>query len=218
MASFRRNPYSRAEGTSASAERDQVLHPNVPPPPDEFHSSALMHYNRAIRLFKERVESGSATPLLAISSCALFFCIEVIRDNVFAACSLINHGVKMLQHYASSIPQDKQAGLFRMVRLMFSRLGVTAAAIGHHLPDDASRSDGRRPMSTYQSMSDARDALFDIMSSSYEYFRSAASCKESLMMARTYNPQSNKSFTFEDADMIVTMYGAAYRWTHKVNL
>jgi hypothetical protein len=176
-----------------------------------------MYYNRAIRQFKERVESGSATPLLAISSCALFFCIEVIRDNIFAAFTLINHGVKMLQHYASYIPQDKQAGLFRMVKHMFSRMGVTAAAIGHLLPaDDAVRSDGRGQMSTFQSMSDARDELFAIMSGTYDYFRSAASCKEAIIMARTYDPQSNKSFTFEDTTAILTIYGAAYRWTLQV--
>ena len=215
LPSFRRNPYLRAEGGRATAESAQVLHPNVPPPPDKFHSSALMYYNRAIRQFKERVENGSASPLLAISSCALFLCIEVIRDNIFAAFTLINHGVKMLQHYASYIPQDKQAGLFRMVKLMFSRMGVTAAAIGHLLPaDDAVRSDGRGQMSTFQSICDARDELFAIMSGSYHYFRSAASYKEAIMRARTYDLQSNKNFTFEGTAAMETMYGAT--WTQRV--
>ena len=127
MVSFRRNPYDRTPADQEVSENLQILHPDVPPPPDKYHASALQKYNQAIKQFKERMEHGSAAPHLVLTSCALFFCIEVIRDNVFAALSLVNNGMKLLKNYEPVFLDSQQADLFRMFKLMFSRLGVTAA-------------------------------------------------------------------------------------------
>lgn len=127
MTSFRRNPYDRSTADKERSETLGVLHPDVPPPPDVYHASALKKYNQAIRQFKERTEQGLVAPYLVLTSCALFFCIETIRDNVFASLSLVNNGVELLKHYGSMLSEIQQAGLFKMFKLMFSRLGVTAA-------------------------------------------------------------------------------------------
>ena len=58
-------------------------------PPDEYHIRALQIYNRAMRGFQLRVEDGKATLLLALLSCLLFICIELIRDDIFLALSLL---------------------------------------------------------------------------------------------------------------------------------
>lgn len=127
MVSFRRNPYDRTPADKERSEKLEILHPNVPPPPDKHHARALQKYNEAIRQFKNQIEQGSAAPHLILTSCALFLCIEVIRDNVFAALSLVNNGMKLLKDYGSTFAQGQGADLFEMFKQMFSRLGVTAA-------------------------------------------------------------------------------------------
>lgn len=76
-----------------------IAHPAFSRPPiDQHHASALMHYNRAMRRFKERMNEGTATPLLALLTCALFICTEVIRDNVFGGLVLFTQGIKLLKY------------------------------------------------------------------------------------------------------------------------
>ena len=58
---------------------------------------ARSHYSFAIRSFSARMNAGTVTPLLAILSCVLFTCIEVIRDNAFEALRLLAKGVQMLR-------------------------------------------------------------------------------------------------------------------------
>jgi hypothetical protein len=220
MASFRRNPFRRSALTKDDAEHLEVLHPNVPPPPDEFHASALQRYNMAIRQFKSRVEQGLATPSLVLTTLPLFLCIEVIRDNVFAALALIKHGVGMLEHYTSIESEDQQPGLFKMIRLMFSRIGVTAATIGYPLPEkDLPKPTTVGHVSTFESLADARDSLFAIMSGSHTFFKDAVAWKNAFISSNGCGSQySIKRANSEDSNVIETMYGTAYRWTNQVRI
>lgn len=127
---------------------------------DEQHASALRYYNRSITRLREQIAAGKASPLLALISCMLFTCIEVIRDNVFVALTLITNGVKLLdQISSSSIAVDD--GILKPTRQLLIRMSLTAAAFGHWLPIEANpdvRAIGK--CSTFASMETARDALF----------------------------------------------------------
>lgn len=80
----------------------------VPPKVDENHMNALRAYNRAIETFRRRMNDGNATPLLVLLSCVLFICIEVIRDNVFAAITLYTNGFNMIKQYDSVIANEQE--------------------------------------------------------------------------------------------------------------
>ena len=82
----------------------------VPPRVDENHINALRAYNRAIRTLNQRMNDGTVTPLLMLLSCVLFICIEVIRDNVFAAITLYTSGFNMLKQYDSAIVNENEQG------------------------------------------------------------------------------------------------------------
>jgi hypothetical protein len=202
------------------SENLEVAHPNVPPPPDEFHACALQRYNMAIRQFKNRVEQGLATPSLALTTCLLFCCIETIRDNVFAALALIKHGVGMLEHYTSVQSESQQSEMFKMMRLMFSRVGVTAATIGYPLPEeDLPKLTTVGQVSIFGSLTDARDALFAIMSGSHTFFKDAISWKNAFIASKAYESQhSVERDDSEKSSVIETMYGTAYRWTNQVRI
>ena len=217
MVSFRRNPYDRTPADKERSESLGVLHPHVPPPPDKYHASALQKYNQAIKQFKERLEHGSAAPYLVLTSCALFFCIEVIRDNVFAALSLVNNGMKLLKDYGPMFSESQQADLFRMFKLMFSRLGVTAATIGYALPTkDLPRLTTVGSVDVFPSITEARDALFAIMSDSRDYLTDAAAWKDAFMSSNSVESSSDRLAIYEHTNVLETMYGASYRWTDEV--
>lgn len=217
MASFRRNPYARTADEVEKAENLGITHPNVPPPPDKFHASALHKYNQAIRQFKQRIEHGSVPPHLVLTSCALFFCIEVIRDNLFAALALVNNGVQMLKYYGSTFSKGQQDGLFKTFKLMFSRMGLTAATIGHALPmEDLPALTSVGQVSSFGSIMEARDALFAIMSDSRDFIKAASAWKDAVVPSMSKNSSPSKHLVNgEKINMIETMYGASYKWVDK---
>lgn len=167
-----------------------------------------------------RVEQGLATPSLVLTTLPLFLCIEVIRDNVFAALALIKHGVGMLEHYTSIESEQQGPGLFRTVRLMFSRIGVTAATIGFPLPEkDLPKPATVGYVSSFESLNDARDVLFAIMSRSHTFFKDAIAWKMAFISSNRCGSQhSMDCANSEDSNVIETMYGTVFRWTNQVRI
>jgi hypothetical protein len=126
---------------------------------DEHHASALRHYNRSMKTLRDQVAAGKASTLLALLSCLLFTCIEVIRDNVFSALALLTNGIQLLNQINACPGTDHE--LFRTIKQTFVRMSLTSAAFGHWIPIDitpyhqiVSKGD------VFASMSDARDAIF----------------------------------------------------------
>ncbi|KXT16462.1 hypothetical protein AC579_1782 [Pseudocercospora musae] len=93
-----------------------------PPIIDEHHASALRHYNKAIKAVTSRVPQGSASPALLLFTCILFMCIEVVRDDIFAAMVLRQKRDALLGQF-SACPKD----LFLTVNPFFTRLSVLSA-------------------------------------------------------------------------------------------
>lgn len=96
---------------------------------DEHHARALRYYNRSISALR----GHQLSPSLALLSCVLFIAVELIRDNVFAALSLLHRGAQLLRQMPIC-PTGMDGGLFLTIKLMMSRLGVLAAVYGHPTP------------------------------------------------------------------------------------
>lgn len=166
-------PRDTEKSTKTRHQSGTIVQPAMSRPPlDEFHADALMHYNRAMRRFKERLDEGKATPLLALLTCALFICTEVIRDNVFGALVLFTQGVKLLKEYEPGA-DSAETSLFTNLRLMFARLGLQTALFGHsgrvEVPHD--RIDGENGFSNILS---ARTSLYALSIDVHDCIRDAA--------------------------------------------
>ncbi|KAK5134557.1 hypothetical protein LTR08_006342 [Meristemomyces frigidus] len=101
---------------------------------DSHHADALKSYNRAMRTFRQSIESGEGTPLLALLSCVLFITIEIIRDDVAAALTLWLKGSGLLKQFANLKLEGLEQQLFVAIREIFVRLSVSAGTFGHPLP------------------------------------------------------------------------------------
>lgn len=149
--------------------------PTTLPVPDTNHARALRLYNRAIRGFKQRMEEGKATPLLALLSCVLFICIEIIRDDVMAAFDLFTKGTKILQTMQSTPEMDP--GILQTVQSTFARIGVLSAVFGSPPPPEIF-SAGRKFVgpTAFSSMTDARLALYTLMGDTHHILHKTARC------------------------------------------
>lgn len=65
-------------------------------------------------------------------------------------------------------------------------------------------------------MSDARDALFAIMSDSRNYLTDAAAWKDAYVSFNSAKSPSEDVTISQRTYVLDTMYGASYRWTDKV--
>ncbi|KAK5715924.1 hypothetical protein LTR15_009749 [Elasticomyces elasticus] len=139
------------------------------------HARALVAYNRAIEAIRTQLKTGTATPLIALLSCTLFFCIEVIRDDVFAALALFAKGRSLLHQFATVKFSPQEKSLVDTIRSMFGRIGVLAASFGHPTTEAIAHevittSDQRDSAS----ITDARTSLYAIMADGYVFIRDAA--------------------------------------------
>ncbi|KAK3626608.1 hypothetical protein LTR56_019674 [Elasticomyces elasticus] len=142
---------------------------------DGNHARALVAYNRAIEAIRTQLKTGTATPLIALLSCTLFFCIEVIRDDIFAALALFSKGRSLLHQFAKVEFSPQEQSLVDTIRAMFGRIGVLAASFGHPsaeaiAPEIIRTSDQRDSAS----ITDARTSLYAIMADGYVFIRDAA--------------------------------------------
>ena len=58
------------------------------------------------------MENGKATPVLALLSCTLFICIELIRDNVFGVFSLFERATGLLRQFGPVVEEEKNNGAY----------------------------------------------------------------------------------------------------------
>ncbi|KAK5693111.1 hypothetical protein LTR97_010587 [Elasticomyces elasticus] len=142
---------------------------------DGNHARALVAYNRAIEGIRMQLKTGTATPLIALLSCTLFFCIEVIRDDIFAALALFSKGRSLLHQFAKVEFSPQEKSLVDTIRAMFGRIGVLAASFGHPsaeaIAPEIITTSGQRDSA---SITDARTSLYAIMADGYVFIRDAA--------------------------------------------
>ncbi|KAI7216006.1 hypothetical protein KC333_g5090 [Hortaea werneckii] len=153
----------------------QTGHPRtVPTTLNEHRAYALKSYNKAMQAFRERVEAGKASPALVLLSSVLFVCIEIIQDDLFNASALLMRTSGLMREFECARMTAEEAQLFAYIKLMFSRLGVLAAAFGHPHPNDLPASGLGCESRGFQTMADARSSLFTIMADSHPFIRDSA--------------------------------------------
>ncbi|KAI7235988.1 hypothetical protein KC330_g3970 [Hortaea werneckii] len=153
----------------------QTGHPRtVPTKLNEHRAYALESYNKAMQAFRERVEAGKASPALVLLSSVLFVCIEIIQDDIFNASALLMRTSGLVREFECARMTAEEAQLFANIKLMFSRLGVLAAAFGHPHPIDLPASGPGCESRGFQTMADARSSLFAIMADSHPFIRDSA--------------------------------------------
>ncbi|KAK5175893.1 uncharacterized protein LTR77_001033 [Saxophila tyrrhenica] len=180
---------------------------------DVFHVDALVHYNKAIRTFKVRLAEGKVTPSLALLSCLLFLCTEMIRDNVFAALELHTRGADMLQQYEEDLRGEKGSGLLTMIKHMFRRIGTLAPAfVQRRLISIDTGTSKTQDREDFANMADARDALFTIMGDNDPFIEDAHAWKESLIKGTPDDPPSSDEGL---GGNLGTMYGVVFRMVTK---
>ncbi|KAI7497612.1 hypothetical protein KC367_g5732 [Hortaea werneckii] len=153
----------------------QTGHPRtVPTTINEHRAYALKSYNKAMQAFRERVEAGKASPALVLLSSVLFVCIELIQDDVFNVSALLMRTAGLMREFEGARMTAEEAQLFANIKLMFSRLGVLAAAFGHPHPIDLPESGPGCENQRFWSMADARSSMFAIMADSHSFIRDSA--------------------------------------------
>jgi hypothetical protein len=132
-------------------------------PIDQFHAKALKHYNRSIRALRY-ADPSEVSPTVALLSCALFACIEVQRDDVFAALALLKNGVMLIKRF-STYSGDLDLEVFENIKQMFSRMCLVTALFGHLEPMDAlvERPTPLDQNVEFRSLEGARSALCRLM-------------------------------------------------------
>lgn len=145
------------------------------PPADDSDISALKYFNRAVKTVKKQIECGAASPLLALLSCLLFICVEVIRDDVLAALTLFTKGCEMMRQFESAIAREKKDGtLLRLIKLTFTRLGVLASPFGHSGPSETlPEAVLVAEHTSFADTCEARTALFALMADSQSFVQDA---------------------------------------------
>nr|OQO22260.1 hypothetical protein B0A51_10832 [Rachicladosporium sp. CCFEE 5018] len=136
---------------------------------DPQHLAALMYYNRAIAAVKTSLSAGAMNATLALLSCFLFLTIEIFRDSLLSALVLGKQCAQLLKK------ADVNDPLVRVVQSCLNRLSVLASTFGQtqamdildEAPEDWTKTE------RYETVGDARAALFKIMGHS-QHFASKA--------------------------------------------
>lgn len=93
-------------------------------------ASRHLYFNRAIHRLIDQLALGTASPLLALISCIIFVCIEIIRDHVFGPLMLLKKGIPLLRQLLVQ-PDGIQTSAFEVIKGFFMRLRVSCAVFGH---------------------------------------------------------------------------------------
>jgi Fungal Zn(2)-Cys(6) binuclear cluster domain len=100
---------------------------------DSVHRQALKWYNRSISRLREQIEQDAASASVALLSCLLFICVELLQNNIAGALSLFQNGIKMMRNMAQKtsssatqygLENQPSSRLIRDTLSAFLRVGV----------------------------------------------------------------------------------------------
>ncbi|KAL4912723.1 hypothetical protein BDW62DRAFT_214797 [Aspergillus aurantiobrunneus] len=119
------------------------------------HRDALVWYSRSLHRLQEQIQRGIVDYAVALVSCVLSICIEILQGNVKAALVLYHQAARLLATGVSGSNID--AVLAPILR----RIGTIAVIINGELPLIDSPPSPRT--NTFTSLSDARSALYALV-------------------------------------------------------
>ncbi len=187
LASFYSNPQGKGQLQGADVLEDS-------------HAEALRHYNRALRAFRSfSAQSENVAPGLLLLSCSIFICIEMIRDNVFAALKLYQQGVSLIQQLGNA-SKDHTHDLVCLCKGIIGRVGTLIPSLADTslmlLP-----AEGIKIGRNYDNFGEARTALFSLIMETSAFAVDVSTWRERVLKKadHDYTPQAVAS--------IPTIYG-----------
>ncbi|KAL2812175.1 hypothetical protein BJX63DRAFT_260393 [Aspergillus granulosus] len=131
----------------------------LPFPRSRSHREALTWYARSLRKIQDQIDQGVADCAVALVTCVLFLCIEILQGNVKAALSLYHRGALLLSSGEStSISRVRQALTPVFLRIATSAViinGVEPIIGRQYVPDSSEEA--------FTTLSDARTALHKLV-------------------------------------------------------
>ncbi|KAL3471535.1 hypothetical protein BJX99DRAFT_237318 [Aspergillus californicus] len=121
---------------------------------------ALGWYSRSLTKVRTEIDRGNIDVLVALVSCVLFVCIEMVQGHVEEALQLYNQGTKLILDLRAKKNAPAEVGLLEdTIVPLFIRLGTAALTIsGVPVCDLFSEIDTQR-IFNFTSLESARDAI-----------------------------------------------------------
>lgn len=94
------------------------------------HQKALLWYNRSLSKLRRKIEEGTADVSVALISCLLYICIELLQDNVTEVLQLYYRGVSLLRNSNLTL-------LEASVEPLFYNLSALGIIVGYIAPSTA---------------------------------------------------------------------------------
>jgi hypothetical protein len=157
------------------------------------------------------MSSGDGTPLLALLSCTMFLCIELIRDNIFVALQLYQRGVELSKQLGPGIGTAQDRTVLTMITNLLGRVGALIPSYAH--PEimidnqDASLEDG------FKDVAHARSSLFALIMESSSFAVDVRKFKESLFSSTSPSFEQGEQAEQQEKSQsgLATMYGVNFR-------
>ncbi|KAJ0420360.1 hypothetical protein BJY00DRAFT_284132 [Aspergillus carlsbadensis] len=130
----------------------------LPSPRSRSHREALTWYSRSLRKIQDQIDQGMADYTVALVTCVLFLCIELLQGNVKAALSLYQRGAQLL----SSADSPSISRVRKAILPVFLRV-ATSAVIINGVEPVLDRQYIDTSEDAFSSLSDARTALHKLV-------------------------------------------------------
>ncbi|KAK7903224.1 hypothetical protein LTR67_001241 [Exophiala xenobiotica] len=137
------------------------------PIPQQSYNAALKYYQNALCRANRRTESADPE-LVAILSCPLFLCMEFLQGKKLQAMSLFLHGHFLMQSTSQHSATSGWATVNQSLRPLYNRLMMMAKLFGHNLTLPSS---SNPTLSTFNSLKEARDILFQHLVVMHEFLK-----------------------------------------------
>jgi hypothetical protein len=130
---------------------------------DESLQSSLKHYNKAMSGVREKLQASKLSPMLALQTCLLFMCIEIMQDNLQNVVGLLNQAERIMRSSTAELTKDEKS-LYKALNRIVIQSTASAAWFGWN----------QRPVITpinpvfdavteYTTMAEAKDGLFEFI-------------------------------------------------------
>ncbi|KAL4960527.1 Zn(II)2Cys6 transcription factor [Aspergillus stella-maris] len=122
------------------------------------HREALHWYSRSLHKLQDQIANGVADHAVALVSCVLFICIEILQGNVKAALVLYHQASQLMGLAAMTVGKIDPA-----IMPILQRIGTIAAIVNGGMPLPDRRLKSVSQYATFRDLAGARAALYAVV-------------------------------------------------------
>ncbi|KAL4791333.1 hypothetical protein BDV19DRAFT_393195 [Aspergillus venezuelensis] len=130
----------------------------LPQPRSQQHREALHWYSRSLHKLQEQIADGVADHGVALVSCVLFICIEILQGNVKASLVLYHQASQLMGLAAMTMGKIDPA-----IMPILQRIGTIAAIVNGGMPLPDRRLKGVSQYAAFKDLAGARAALYAVV-------------------------------------------------------